>query len=157
MTLSLKNKTPNVYTQEIEKLAMSLEGAYIENKYTLEQARSLSTKQAVSAMKKNCVNKDVKTVMRSRVFNDIDEAITAYIETSNDVAEESNTIMFYQNHSQRGRILGRRGRYNGRNHNRGGQRHYNNHYNNNNTNFRGGSRRGGPNRANSNNNQVRVT
>ncbi|XP_060665628.1 uncharacterized protein LOC132797895 [Drosophila nasuta] len=161
LNLTQNNKTANVYTQEVEKLAKALEGAYIEQEFSMEQARMLSTKHAVTAMKKNCIHNEVRAVLRAHTFDNMDDAISAFIETSNEISEEKHYIMYYQNYAQRGRNRGR-GNFRGRNYNRGGQRYYNNggssNYNSNKS--RGGSNRGGSNRGNrrhNNNNQVRVT
>ncbi|XP_062141912.1 N66 matrix protein-like [Drosophila sulfurigaster albostrigata] len=127
----------------------------------MEQARMLSTKHTVTAMKKNCIHNEVKAVLRAHTFDNMDDAISAFIETSNEISEEKHSIMYYQNYAQRGGNRGG-GNFRGRNYNRGDQRYYNNggssNYNSNNS--RGGSNRGGSNRGNgrhNNNNQVRVT
>jgi len=50
------------------------------------------------------------TVMGSSLFNNMDEAIAKFIETSNEITEDTSTIMYYQSH--RGRNRGR-GSYRG--------------------------------------------
>jgi len=46
MNLQQRNKTANQYTQEVEQMTKSLEGAYIKDGLSLELARSYSTRHA---------------------------------------------------------------------------------------------------------------
>jgi len=75
MNLQQRNKAANQYTQEVEQMTKSLEGAYITDGLSLELARSYSTRHAVKAMTKNCTIDKVKTIMQAGTFNTMNEAI----------------------------------------------------------------------------------
>jgi len=45
MNLQQRNKTANQYTQEVEQMTKSLEGAFITDGFPLELAKSYSTQQ----------------------------------------------------------------------------------------------------------------
>jgi len=79
MNLQQRNKTANQYTQEIEQMTNSLEGAYLTDGLPLELARSYSTQHAVKAMTKNCTIDKVKLIMEAGTFNTMNDAISKFV------------------------------------------------------------------------------
>jgi len=69
LNLQQKNKTANLYTQEMEQLTKALEGAYISKGLNPELAKKYSMTQAVKAMTRNCSIDKVKVIMQAGTFN----------------------------------------------------------------------------------------
>ena len=139
LNLQQKNKTANQYTQEVEKLAKALEGAYISEGLTLTQANKYSTTTAVKAMTKNCSNDKIKLIMQAGTFTNMNDAVSKFVNSCTEITGQSNTVLYYRrganNNSRGGRGYNRGRNYNHNSYNRGGQ-HSNSNFNNN------GSRRG---------------
>jgi len=147
INLQQRNKTANQYTQEVEQMTTSLEGAYITDGLSLELDRSYSTRHAVKAMTKNVTIDKVKIIMQAGTFNTMNEPVSKFVNSCTEATGQPSTVLYYKNYPQRG---GNRGRGNYRGNFRG--RNYNN--------YRGYCRgRGNSNRGHNNNNQnnVRVT
>jgi len=97
MNLQQRNKTANQYTQEVEQMAKSLEGAVITDGLSLELARSYSTRHAVKAMTKNCTIDKVKTIMQAGTFNTMNEAISKFVNSCTEATGQPNTVLYYKN------------------------------------------------------------
>jgi len=130
MNLQQRNKTANQYTQEVEQMTKSLEGAYITDGLSLELARRYSTQHAVKAMTKNCTIDKVKLIMQAGTFNTMNEAISKFVNSCTEATGQPNTVLYYKNYPQRG---GNRGRGNYRGNFRGRNNNYNNNSTQNNT------------------------
>jgi len=158
LNLQQKNKTANQYTQEVEKLAKALEGAYVSEGLSQSLANKYSTTTAVKAMTQNCSIDKVKLIMQAGTFTNMNDAVSKFVNSCTEITGQSNTVLYYRrganNNNRGGRGYNRGRNYNHNSYNRGGN-------NNNNYNNRGG-RRGqnrGRGRGNSNqgyNNNVRV-
>jgi len=79
MSLQQRNKTANQYTQEVDQMTKSLEGAFITDGLSLELAISYSARHAVKAMTKNCTIDKVKIIMQAGTFNTMNEAISKFV------------------------------------------------------------------------------
>jgi len=79
MNLQQRNKTANLYTQEVEQMIKALEGAYITDGLPLELARSYSTQHAVKAMTKSCTIDKVKLIMQAGTFNTMNDAVSKFV------------------------------------------------------------------------------
>lgn len=157
MNLQQRNKTANQYTLEVEQMTKMLEGAYITDGLPLELARSYSTQHAVKAMTKNCTIDKVKLIMQAGTFNNMNEAVSKFVNCCTEATGQPNSVLYYKNNPQRG---GYRGRVNYRGNFRYRNNNYNNQYNNGRGQYRGNSRgRGNSNRGHNSNNpsNVRVT
>jgi len=124
--LQQRNKTDNQYTQEVEQMTKSLEGAYITDGLPLELARSHSTQHAVKEMTKNCTIDKVKLIMQAGTLDTMNDAISKFVNSCTEATGQPNTVLYYKNYPQRGGNHGR-GNY------RGNFRGRNNNYNNNST------------------------
>jgi len=159
LNLQQKNKTANQYTQEVEKLAKALEGAYVSEGLSQTLANKYSTTTAVKAMTQNCSIDKVKLIMQAGTFTNMNDAVSKFVNRCTEITGQSNTVLYYRrganNNNRGGRGYNRGRNFNHNNYNRGSN---NNSYNN-----RGGRRgqyqgrgRGNSNHSNNNNN-VRVT
>jgi len=157
MSLQQRNKTANQYTQEVEQMTKSLEGAFITDGLSLELARLYSTRHAVKAMTKNCQIDKVKTIMQAGTCNTMNEAISKFVRSITEATGQPNTVLYYKNYPQRGGNRGRgnnRGNYNNTRYYQNNRYNQNNGYNRNNqnnnynrNNNRGGNTSGGNSRG----------
>lgn len=155
MNTRQNNKTANNYCSEIENLTKSLESAYISDGLSCELANKYSTQVAVKALTKNCTIDKVKLIMEAGQFNNMNEAITKFVNSCTEATGQQNALLY----------LGRK--YNrpiDRRNNNQYRRKYNNFPNNNiNNNFRPPQRPGnnrnrqGFNNRRRNGNYVRAT
>lgn len=125
MNLKQKTKTANQYTKEVEELTRALEGAYISDGMTNELASKYSTRKAVEAMTKNCSMERVKLIMEAGNFNDMNEAISKFVNICPETDTNSAHIMHF-NSARRGNY------YNSRRYNRGQNRQQTSYYRHNN-------------------------
>jgi len=102
MNLQQRNKTANLYTQEVEQMIKALEGAYITDGLPLELARSYSTQHAVKAMTKSCTIDKVKLIMQAGTFNTMNDAVSKFVNSCIEATGKSNTVLYNQNYPQRG-------------------------------------------------------
>ena len=79
MNTRQNNKTANTYCSEIENLTKSLKNAYISDGLSCELASKYATQDAVKALAKNCTIDRVKLIMEAGQFNNMNEAITKFV------------------------------------------------------------------------------
>jgi len=113
----------SIQIQKVEKLAKTLEGAYINYGLSSELATQYSKTHVVKAMTKNCTINKIKLIMGGLNLS-LDDAMSKFVNSCTDAAGQSNTVLFY-NRSNRGNYLfrGNFRSYNTNNCNRG---YYNN-------------------------------
>ncbi|KAL9906670.1 uncharacterized protein ACN427_003200 [Glossina fuscipes fuscipes] len=156
MNLQQRSKAANQYTKEIEDLTKALEGAYIADGLTNTLAAKYSTQQAIKAMTRNCSIDKVKLIMEAGTFNNMNEAITKFVNSCTEPTSNCNTVCYYRNKpnvptNYRGRSIGR---YNyGNNYQR---REYTNNRRSNN-NYNNGNRNNSNQARVRNNRNVRIT
>lgn len=154
--LKQHNKAANAYCNEIESLTKALEGAYISDGLSCELAAKYSTRVAVKAMSTNCNLDKVKLIMEAGKFDNMNEAISKFINTCSTATGQQNAILYYgqrpNNNSNRGNSRRSRGR--GGNHRNQSNRGYGG---NNNTDRQQGQNSYRSNRGGRNNNNVRTT
>ncbi|XP_037952485.1 homeobox protein 4-like [Teleopsis dalmanni] len=132
MNLQQKNKTANQYTKEVEQLTKAIQGAYISDGIPPKIAIQYSTKASVDAMVKNCTLPEVRLIMKSGQFNNLNDAVQKFVESCTDATGRTDTVLFTQrqntnNYRENNRVNGNfrgRGYYRNNNYNR--QRQYNN-------------------------------
>nr|pir hypothetical protein 3 - fruit fly (Drosophila melanogaster) retrotransposon mgd1 [Drosophila melanogaster] len=122
-----RGKTAAQYTTEIENLRGLLEAAYIDDGLDSNNADKFATKEAISAMTKNCGHDKLKTILEAGNFNTMNSVIEKYIHCSTEMTGNSNSVLFYNN---RGHYRGNnyRGNYQNRGNGRGNYNSYNNNY-----------------------------
>lgn len=84
MNLNQNSKTANIYTDKLSKLVDLLKTSYLKKGLTYDIADKFATNEAIKAMQKNATNDDVRFVMRTGTFTDMNAAILKFIATSND-------------------------------------------------------------------------
>jgi hypothetical protein len=141
-----RGKTAAQYTTEIENLRSSLEAAYIDDGLDSNNADKFATKEAITAMTKNCEHDKLKTILEAGNFNTMNSVIEKYIHCCTEMTGNSNSVLFY---NSRGHFRGNnnRGNYQNRGNGRGNYNNYNNNYR-----SRGGYRGGNRGRGGNQNN-----
>lgn len=147
MNVKQNNKSANVYCNEIESLIKSLENAYISDGLSCELANKYSTQIAVKAITKNCTIDKVKLIMEAGQFNNMNDAISKFVNSCTEATGQQNAILYFgQKPNNRNNYHRGRGRFRGRgnfsrngnnNNNRNNNNNYNNNNNNSNNNYRG--------------------
>lgn len=95
LNIRQNNKSANAYCNEIETLTKSLEGAYISDGLTCEQATRYSTQVAVKAMTKNCTIDKVKLIMEAGQFGSMNEAIGKFVNSCTEATSQQNSILYF--------------------------------------------------------------
>lgn len=154
LNIRQNNKSANAYCNEIETLTKSLEGAYISDGLTCEQATRYSTQVAVKAMTKNCTIDKVKLIMEAGQFHNMNDAIGKFVSSCTEATGQQNTVLHFGNRS-RGSYQGGRSKFRGRGNYHNNRNRYNgngnSNYRGNNNNRRGQNRNRQQNRDNGNN------
>lgn len=146
------------FTDQLEKLTLQLENAYIAEKVPAVTAARLATRAGTNALANGLKCKETQLIVKAGKFDTFAEAVAKAIE--NDKTPPSNTVLYYRAPSSnqfrggyrgrnaRGNILRGGGQYNGRNHGyqnnyqtrgRGRYAYQNSHSNRGGNNFRGGN------------------
>ncbi|XP_039226117.1 uncharacterized protein LOC120320466 [Drosophila yakuba] len=92
-----RGKTAAQYTTEIENLRRSLEAAYIDDGLDSNNADKFGTKEAITAMIKNCEHDKLKTILEAGNFSTINSVIEKYIHCCTEMTGNSNSVFFYNN------------------------------------------------------------
>lgn len=155
MNIKQNNKTANQFSVEIENLTKSLENSYIREGISHSLAEKYSTQAAVRAFSTNASNDKVKLIMQSGTFQNMNDVVSKFVNSSTEQSQGSNVFHFNSNNR-----FNRTNRYfpnnNFSNNNRNFYRYGNNNFRGNNNN-RGNYRpRGNPSiRFNNNQRQQR--
>lgn len=119
------------YTQEVEKLTLQLERAYIDEHVPLETATRLATSAGIKALANGIVNPETKTILKAGTFNTLEKAIEKAAENEADTsASTSRSASILQisrsprNSNGRGRGRPYRGNSRGRGNNHGRGSYY---------------------------------
>lgn len=160
MNIQQKNKTANSYSKEVEELAKAIQGAYISDGVPSNIASKYATKAAVNAMVKNCNISEVKLIMKSGQFTDLNAVVQKFVESCTDATGKSDTILFYNGNNRGNYYRGRNRPNRGRQFSYRGTNYPNNRGNYNNGNYRSnrgnrGSYRGSGNNQGQSSNHVR--
>lgn len=121
------------FTEQIEKLTLQLENAYVAEKVPLDTASRLAVRAGTNALASGLKNKETQLIIKAGKFETLAEAIGKA--TENEKNPTTNTILFYKGNNYnnaRGAHRGRNNRghtprggnmYHGRSH--GNQNNYN--------------------------------
>lgn len=127
------NKSANQFANEIVELTKSLENAYISEGVPSGLAQTYSTQAAVKAFSVNSSNEKVKLIMQSGRFDNLNEAVSKFVDSSTEASQDKNIFHFNSN-NRRFKSNQNRSNSNNRNFNRNKYQNNRNNYNNNNNN-----------------------
>lgn len=133
MNIKQNNKSANAYCGEIESLVRSLENAYISDGLNGDLANKYSTQVAVKALTKNCNIDKVKLIMEAGQFNNMNDAISKFVNCCTEATGQQNAILYYGQRPNQHNYRRGRGKFRGRgNFSRNNNNNHNNNNNNNN-------------------------
>lgn len=139
MNTKQNNKPANNYCNEIENLTKSLENAYISDGLSCELAGKYSTQIAVKALTKNCTIDKVKLIMEAGQFNNMNDAISKFINSCTEITGQQNAVLHFGNRPNKNNFRGNYTKFRGRNNfprnNNNNRFGYNNNNNSSNSNY----------------------
>ena len=104
INLQRRNKTATQYTKEIEELAKGIHSAYISDGVPSKIAKQYTTTSVVNAITKNAALPEIKVIMKTGNFNDINQAVSKFAECCTDQTNRADVALHYRqaNNYQRG-------------------------------------------------------
>lgn len=155
------------FTDQVEKLTLELERAYINEQIPVETAARMSVKAGIKALASGIKSEEIKLILKAGQFNSLTSAIEKITENSSNASNQilhvrsNNSGNRGNNYGYRGNFQNQRGRQRGNDRNFRGRSQQSNYQQNNN--YSGGNNRGyyrgngrGNNRGNYHNNNSRV-
>lgn len=156
MNTKQNNKTANGYCSEIELLTKASENAYISDGIPCELATKYSTQIAVKALTKNCTIDKVRLIMEAGQFNNMNDAISKFVNTCTEASGQQNSILYFKQrqNNRNNNFRGNYARFQGRNNY---PRNTNNNSNNHNKRYNNNNYRQRQNNNSRNGNYIRAT
>lgn len=110
------------FTEQIEKLTLQLENAYVAEKVPLDTASRLAVRAGTNALASGLKNKESQLIIKAGKFETLAEAIGKA--TENEKNPTTNTVLFYKGPNYNHARGGHRGRNNRGNAPRGGNMYH---------------------------------
>lgn len=110
------------FTEQIEKLTLQLENAYVAEKVPLDTASRLAVRAGTNALASGLKNKETQLIIKAGKFETLAEAIGKA--TENDKNPTTNTVLFYKGPNYNHARGGHRGRNTRGNTARGGNMYH---------------------------------
>lgn len=109
--LSIERQTSELakFTEQIEKLTLQLENAYVAEKVPLDTASRLAVRAGTNALANGLKNRESQLIIKAGKFDTLAEAIGKA--TENEKNTTNNTVLYYKGPNYNHARGGHRGRY----------------------------------------------